>query len=87
MAKQEILELRKMDLADLHDQLRSLQDEYLRLKFEHATRGLANPMELRHLRRKIAQYHTEVRARELAAMSPDELAKRTKLVARRRRQR
>ncbi len=83
----EKLELEKLDIADLYDQIRSLQDEYARLKFEHAARGLANPMELRRLRRKIARFHTEARRRELATMSPDELALRTKLVARRRRQR
>ncbi len=86
MAKEK-LELEKFDMADLHVQIQALQDEYMRLKFEHAARGLANPLELRQLRRKIARFHTEVRRRELAAMSPDELAQRTKLVARRRRQR
>ncbi len=85
MAKEK-LELEKLDFSDLQDQVRSLQDEYIRLKFEHAARGLANPLELRQLRRKIARFHTEIRRRELAAMSPDELARRTKLVARRRRQ-
>ncbi len=86
MAKEK-LELEKLEIGDLHTQIKALQDEYARMKFEHASRGLANPMELRHLRRKIARYHTEVRRRELAAMSPNELAMRTKLVARRRRQR
>ncbi|MCS7037749.1 MAG: 50S ribosomal protein L29 [Saprospiraceae bacterium] len=86
MAKEK-LDLRNLEIGELHDRVRSLQDEYLRLKFEHAARGLANPLELRNLRRDIARYHTEARRRELEAMSPDELAMRTKLVARRRRQR
>ncbi len=86
MAKEK-LALENLEIGDLHNRIKAMQDEYLRLKFEHASRGLANPMELRRLRRDIARYHTEVRRRELAAMSPDELAMRTKLVARRRRQR
>lgn len=64
MAKEKI-DLTKLDTSDLHDQIRSLQEEYHRLKFEHAARGLANPMELRQLRRTIARYHTEMRRREL----------------------
>ncbi|MBK9335419.1 MAG: 50S ribosomal protein L29 [Lewinellaceae bacterium] len=86
MAK-ENLQLDTMEIPDLLTQITSMENEYQQMKFDHAVRGLANPLELRNLRRKIARFHTEIRQRELAAMSPEELATRTKLVARRRRQR
>ena len=86
MAK-EILELSDIDIADLLNEISSMENEYQQMKFDHAIKGLANPLEIRDLRRKIARYHTEVRQRELAEMTPDQLAMRTKLLARRRRQR
>ena len=61
--------------------------EYQQMKFDHAAKGIANPMEPRELRRRdIARIHTEVRNRELAEMSPDQLEMRSKIRARRRRQ-
>jgi len=86
MAK-ENLQLDTMEIPDLLAEITSMQNEYQQMKFDHAVRGLANPLELRHLRRKIARFHTEVRQRELAAMTPEQLMMRTKLVERRRRQR
>lgn len=86
MAKEK-LELADKDVADLLAEVARLENEYQQMKFDHAVKGLANPMEIRDLRRKIARFHTEVRQRELAEMTPDQLAMRTKLLARRRRQR
>lgn len=40
-------------------------------------------MELRAMRRNIARYYTEIRLREVAQMTPDQLQMRTKLRARR----
>jgi len=86
MAK-EILDLANKEVAELLAEITSLENEYQQMKFDHAVKGLANPLEIRGLRRKIARFQTEVRQRELAAMTPDQLAERTKLRARRRRQR
>jgi len=86
MAK-ENLQLDTMEIPDLLAEITSMQNEYQQMKFDHAIRGLANPLEIRHLRRRIARFHTEVRRRELAAMTPEQLMMRTKLVERRRRQR
>lgn len=72
--------------ADLQAQLASMEHEYQQMKFDHAVKGLANPMELRELRRNIARILTEGRKRELAAMSPEDLEMRSKLRNRRRRQ-
>lgn len=82
----------KLNLVDMNDdelrsQLASAEQEYQQLKFDHAAKGIANPMEIRELRRNVARILTEGRRREIAAMSPDELATRTKLRARRSRTR
>ncbi len=85
MAKDK-LELADMTVADLQAELASLENEYQQMKFDHAVRGIANPMELRDVRRNIARILTESRKRELAVMTPEQLELRSKLRARRRRQ-
>lgn len=86
MAK-ENLNLADMTEDQLRSELASAEQEYQQLKFDHAAKGIANPMEIRELRRNVARILTEGRRREIAAMSPEELAMRTKLRARRRRTR
>lgn len=71
----------------LRSQLASAELEYQQMKFDHAAKGIANPMEIRELRRNVARILTEGRRREIAAMSPEELAMRSKLRARRRKNR
>jgi large subunit ribosomal protein L29 len=85
MAKEK-LNVAEMTDADLKSQLETLEREYQQMKFDHTVKGLANPMELREMRRNIARILTEGRSRELAAMTPEELEMRSKLRARRRRQ-
>ncbi|MBK7937396.1 MAG: 50S ribosomal protein L29 [Lewinellaceae bacterium] len=85
MAK-ENLNVATMTDADLQAQLASMEHEYQQMKFDHAVKGLGNPMEIRELRRNIARILTEGRKREMAAMSPEQLELRSKLRARRRRQ-
>ncbi|MBL7780743.1 MAG: 50S ribosomal protein L29 [Saprospiraceae bacterium] len=85
MAKEK-LELADMTVADLQAELASLENEYQQMKFDHAVRGIANPMELRDVRRNIARILTESRKRELAVMTPEQVELRSKLRARRRRQ-
>lgn len=70
----------------LGTELQNREHEYQQTKFDHAAKGISNPMELREMRRNIARIHTEVRRRELAAMAPEQLELRTKIRARRRRQ-
>jgi len=86
MAKEKLI-VAEMTDADLQSQKAALEHEYQQMKFDHAVKGLGNPLELRELRREIARILTEGRSRELAAMTPDQLELRSKLRARRRRQR
>jgi large subunit ribosomal protein L29 len=86
MAKEK-LNLVDMTDEELRSELASAEREYQQLKFDHASKGIANPMEIPALRRDIARILTEGRRREIAAMSPEELAMRSKLRARRRKNR
>ena len=71
------------EINDLKETLAETETAYQKLTFDHAIRGLDNPLELRDLRRDVARLKTEIRRREVAAMTPEQLAKRSKIRARR----
>lgn len=73
-----------MSTEDLQSQLAEAQTAYQKMKFDHTVNGIANPLELRTSRRDIARLNTELRCRELAETSPEELGKRDRIVFRRR---
>ncbi len=84
MATTKYIELQQYTDEDLQNEINVTEDQYKKLKFDHAIRGLENPLLLREVRRDIARLYTEKRAREMKAMTPEQLAKRTKIVRRRR---
>ncbi|MDD3418404.1 MAG: 50S ribosomal protein L29, partial [Eubacteriales bacterium] len=47
-------ELREKNQTELAAELRELKEELFRLRFRHATNQLANPMELKRVKRDIA---------------------------------
>jgi large subunit ribosomal protein L29 len=49
---------REMKTEDLEQQLVVLTEERFRLRFRRATEALANPLELRRIRREIARIKT-----------------------------
>jgi large subunit ribosomal protein L29 len=77
------LELNNLSEGDLSTELLNAQREYVAIKLDHATQGLANPNEIKVARRNVARIQTEIRKRELDAMSAEELAMRSKIRARR----
>jgi large subunit ribosomal protein L29 len=85
MAKEKFAAAELTD-EQLGTELQSREREYQQMKFDHAAKGIANPMELRDMRRDIARIHTEVRSRVMAQLTPEELEMRSKIRARRRRQ-
>ena len=87
MATKKFLELQDYTAEELANELQQTEVEYQRLSFDHSIRGLDNPLALREVRRDIARLKTEVRRREVAQMSNEDLANRSKIRARRRRQR
>jgi large subunit ribosomal protein L29 len=85
MASKKFLELQDFTDADLESELQTTELQYQKLRFDHSIKGLDNPLVLREVRRDIARLKSEIRRRELAALSPEELVGRSKLRARRRR--
>lgn len=84
MASNKFLELQSFSDEDLVAELDTTETEYQKMRFDHAVKGLDNPMELREMRKDVARIKTEIRRRQLAQMSEEELAKRSKIRARRR---
>lgn len=84
MSSKNTIELKGMSVEQLQSQAAELESGISKMKFDHAVRGLQNPMELRKTRKEIARLYTEIRDRELAQASEPELAKRSKLRLRRR---
>lgn len=84
MATKKYLELRDFNDEELRNELEQTQAQYQKLKFDHAIKGLDNPLILREVRRDIARLQAEVRRRELTQMSAEELGNRSKIRARRR---
>ena len=83
MATNKYIELQEFSDEDLKNELTETQDQYKKLKFDHAIRGLENPLLLKEVRRDIARLQTEVRKREVVLMTPEQLSRRTKIRARR----
>ena len=83
MATNKYIELQQMTDEDLQNEITVTQDQLKKLKFDHAIRGLENPLLLREIRRDIARLYSEQRRRELKEMTPEQLDKRSKIRRRR----
>lgn len=83
MATKKFIELQEMSVQDLQSELKETRDQYQKMKFDHSVRGLENPLLLREVRRDIARMESEMRRRDIAAMTPEDLAKRSRIRARR----
>jgi len=84
MPSKKFLELQDFSDVELVDQLKEVEKNYQKLQFDHAIKGLDNPLVLKEIRRDIARLKTEARKRQVGAMSAEQLAKRSKIRARRR---
>lgn len=58
-------EIREKSVAELNNELIALKEELFRLRFQHATNQLENPLKLRTVKREIARVKTIIREREL----------------------
>ena len=84
MPSKKFLELQEFTDAELASELKELLVQQKKLQFDHAIKGLDNPLVLKDVRRDVARLKTESRKRVLAAMTPEQLAKRSKIRFRRR---
>lgn len=77
-------ELRAMSNEELQTELAESESYLQKLKFDHAIKGLENPLILRSIRRDVARINTELRGREIQNMTAEQLAERSKIRKRRR---
>lgn len=63
MATKKFLELKEMSIEDLNAELTETQRQFRKLKFDHAIKGLDNPITLRGVRKDIARLKTEINRR------------------------
>ncbi|MBK7342738.1 MAG: 50S ribosomal protein L29 [Saprospiraceae bacterium] len=83
MPSKKSIELQEFSDADLLNELKETEAQFQKLKFDHAIKGLDNPITIKEVRRDIARLQTEVRRREVAAMSAGEVAMRDRIRNRR----
>ncbi len=84
MATKKFEELQTYSTSELETELEQTEASLQKMRFDHAIKGLEDPMRLREVRRDIARLKTELRNREVAALSPEELSNRSKMRLRRR---
>lgn len=85
MPSKKYIELQEFTLDELKAELGETQKQYQKLEFDHTLKGLENPLALREVRRDVARMKTELRRRELAELNPEQIAGRSKKIARRKR--
>lgn len=65
MKASELKELREKTRDELNEELNELKAELFKLRFQHATSQLENPMKLRAVKKDIARVKTIIREKEL----------------------
>ncbi|MDO5033535.1 MAG: 50S ribosomal protein L29 [Eubacteriales bacterium] len=59
-------DLRNKSVAELDQELLDLKEELFKLRFQHATKQLDNPLKLKSVKRDIARVKTVLKEREIA---------------------
>jgi large subunit ribosomal protein L29 len=60
-------EIKELSNQELLDRIKEEKSNMAKLKFNHAVSAVENPMQIRNVRKTIAQLNTELRSRELNA--------------------
>jgi large subunit ribosomal protein L29 len=84
MSKNINIEIKGLTSDVLEARATEARSNVSKLKFDHAVRGLQNPLEISSAKKEVARLKTEIRAREVASMAPAEVASRSKIRFRRR---
>ncbi len=61
-----ISEIKTLSIEELNKRLKELNSELFNLRFSHATRNLANPMQIHECKKEIARVKTVLREKEIA---------------------
>lgn len=64
-------DIRDKSLEELKAEEQELKAQLFKLRFQHATSQIANPMELNLLKKDIARVKTVIKEKELATASKD----------------
>ncbi len=83
MATNKYQELQKFSDEELQAEITETEAQYVKMRFDHHVTGLENPMRIREVRRDIARMKSELRRRELENATPEQLAGRSRIRARR----
>jgi large subunit ribosomal protein L29 len=83
MATKNFIDLQGMTVEAIEAELSQARTDLEKMKFDHGSKGLQNPLELRSAKKDIARMLTELRKREVSAMSAEELSKRSRIRLRR----
>ena len=59
-------EIKSLTQSELNARLKELNMELFNLRFSNASRNLANPVQIRNVKREIARVKTVIREKELA---------------------
>jgi LSU ribosomal protein L29P len=65
MKASDLKELREKTRDELNEELNQLKAELFKLRFQHATSQLENPMKIRQIKKDIARVKTIIREKEL----------------------
>lgn len=84
MATKKFIELQEMSADDLANEIVVTQQQLQKLRFDHAVKGLDNPLVLKEIKKDIARLKGEQRRREIGEMSAEDLANRSRIRTRRR---
>ncbi len=83
MPSKKTIDLQEFSEADLLNELKETEAQFQKMRFDHAIKGLDNPVSIRGVRRDIARIQTEIRRRALSALSETEIQQRSRIRARR----
>ena len=83
MASKKYIELQEFTDENLANEIEETVKQLTKIKFDHSVKGLDNPLLIREIRRDIARLKSEQRRREMATMTEEQIAKRSKIRERR----
>lgn len=83
MPSKKTIDLQEFSDADLLNELTETEAQFQKMRFDHAIKGLDNPLSIRDVRKDIARLNTEIRRRELAKADEMEIAGRDRIRLRR----
>ena len=85
MPSKKFIEMQEFSNEELVGELNETQSQFIKMKFDHAVKGLDNPQLLKEMRRDIARLKTEMQRRAIEEGGDQEAKNRSKRKARRKR--